>query len=171
MHPLHLHLHWMMWCGAKSFTFCCSVPIPSNAHSSAPHLRVLWGWAEDGKTLQVRSKGTGGYAEFVANLKEDEVLFGGLLVTGVDVRENVTSRRPKFVAITWIGSKLSAMKKAKVSVQRQEVQKLMNGITAAMDISDLADFTQADIAKKLLAAGGAHKPTEYEFGPNDVYKL
>jgi len=134
---------------------------------------ILWAVGDDGKSLAVVGKGTGGLSELLQQLSDDtKVYFGAFLVTGVDVRENVTSRRPKFVVFNYIGSKVSALKKAKVSVQKQDVQKFWQGIAASLDVFDPAhDLAQAEVAKKLLAAGGAHKPTQYEFGPDQVYHL
>ncbi len=34
-----------------------------------------------------------------------------------------------------------------------------------MTIAQLKGF-ELEVAKKLLASGGAHKPTHYQFGPN-----
>jgi len=134
---------------------------------------ILWGVSDDAKSLQVVGKGTGGLSELVATLSDEaKVFFGAFLVTGVDIRENVTSRRPKFVAFNYIGLKVPALKKARVSVQKQDVQKFWQGIAASLDVFDpVKDLAQAEIAKKLLAAGGAHKPTQYEFGPDQVYLL
>lgn len=133
----------------------------------------MWG-VEDAKKLKLVNKGEGGHAQLIEELNKvnDQVFFGGFLVTGVDVRENVTSRRPKYVVFNYIGPKVSALKKAKVSVQKNDVQKLWQGIAASIDVFDpVKDLAQAEIAKRLLAAGGAHKPTEYEFGPGQSYQL
>mmetsp|Transcript_44724 Transcript_44724/g.95119 ORF Transcript_44724/g.95119 Transcript_44724/m.95119 type:complete len:174 (-) Transcript_44724:265-786(-) len=127
------------------------------------------------KKLEVGGSGEGGHPELMAALKEDRVQFGGLLVVGVDHRDNVTSHRPKFVACTWIGPKVKVMAKARVSVQKREVfQKVFDpagGISLEIDVSDADDFDKVSIAKALLKSGGAHKPTHYDFGDGEEYDL
>ena len=54
------------------------------------------------------------------------VLFAGLKVIGVDAQPNLTSSRNKFVFITWSGSKVNAITKAKVSIQQQVVYGICN---------------------------------------------
>lgn len=122
--------------------------------------------SDDGRKLQVLSKGTGGLKEFQSQLDPKLILFGGLKVVGVDVRDNVTSRRPKFLGITFKGKEVGALKKARVSVQRTDAQKKMGGMALAIDIEDADELTEKELAKRLLGCGGAHKPTHYDFGPD-----
>ena len=134
--------------------------------------RVLWGFDSTNSKLVTKfASGPGGLLELSRHLPDDRVLFGALRVIGVDARENVTSRRPKFVALTYIGRGLSVIQRGAVSVQRVEVQRHMPGFTLAFDFSDAQELTQEAMAKRLLACGGAHKPTHYDFGPGQEYTL
>lgn len=73
--------------------------------------------------------------------------------------------------MTWIGSNVGVLKKAKVSVQRNEVQTLNKGMAMALDTNDVADLSAKNVATKLLAAGAAHKPTQYDFGGGEVFDM
>jgi len=123
--------------------------------------------------LEVVGTGAGGLSELTTGLAEDRVCFVLLRVIGADVQENVTSNRDKFVYISWIGSKVGVMQRAKVGMQSKVVQNYFVGISIAVvvDASSAADIAMEAIAKRLLACGGAHKPTKYVFGPSQEYSL
>lgn len=130
-------------------------------------------WQLDGSKLVLKATGTGGLPELRSTLEgqEESVLFGGFQVIGVDDRGSTTSKRYKYIALTFVGSKVSVLKKAKVSVQRTEVQKKMKGFTAAFDFNDPAELTPEEISKILLKSGGAHKPNSYDFGGGETLPL
>jgi hypothetical protein len=71
---------------------------------------------------------------------------------GKDVRNQVESIRPKFIFFTFIGSEVPVLQRARVSVQRPDVEKLFNGYSVRMDISggNQGTFSKAEIAKELL---------------------
>jgi hypothetical protein len=83
--------------------------------SKSLHLfRVLCGYTEDGKALEVRGKGNGGLEEMREHFKDDEPMYGYLRVTAGDEE----SIRQKFVLISWCGPEVKALKKAKMSVHK-----------------------------------------------------
>lgn len=94
-------------------------------------------------------------------------------VLGKDVRKSVESIRPKFIFFTFIGSEVPVLQRARVSVQRPDVEKIFNGYSVRMDISggNMGTFSKAEIAKELLRCGGAHAPTHYVFGPSDELEV
>jgi hypothetical protein len=122
---------------------------------------------------EVVGTGTGGLNELAATFAEDRVCFALLRVIAADVQENVTSNREKYVYISWIGPKVGVMQRAKVGMQSKVVQNFFTGISLAVvvDASTAGDITMEAIAKRLLACGGAHKPTKYVFGPGQEYSL
>jgi len=128
-----------------------------------------------GKTnkLEVIGTGEGGLSELVSHLSEDRVAFCLLRVIAADVQANVTSNREKFTYITWIGSKVGVMLRAKVGMQTKDVQTYLRGVSLVInvDAGAVADLDMDPLAKKLLACGGAHKPTKYVFGPGQEYSL
>jgi hypothetical protein len=128
-----------------------------------------------GKTnkAEVVGTGSGGLSEVAGLMAEDRVLFVLFRVIGADVQENVTSNREKYVYISWIGPKVGVLQRARVGMQSKVVQNSFTGVSLAvvMDASTAADLEMEAIAKRLLACGGAHKPTKYVFGPGQEYSL
>jgi len=129
---------------------------------------VLWGFNTTQKTkLELLGKGRGGLKELAPELDDNKILFAGLKVIGVDAQPNLTSSRNKFVFITWQGQKVNALTKAKVSIQKDAVYGLCNGVTAQVNATDSDDLTPKSIGGILIRSGGAHKPTHYDFGGED----
>ena len=65
---------------------------------------VLLGFpAGEKKKVEVVGSGTGGRAELVSNFKDDQVMYGGFVVYGVDDRGGVQSRRGKFCFVCYVG--------------------------------------------------------------------
>lgn len=128
-----------------------------------------------GKTNKAELVGTGtdGLSGAAALLADDRVHWVLLKVLGADVQANVTSIREKWVFISWIGPKVGVMQKAKVGMQSKVVQAFFTGVSLAvvMDAGSQADLELEGMAKRLLACGGAHKPTKYIFGPGQEYSL
>jgi len=128
-----------------------------------------------GKTnkLELVGTGEGGLSEMTACLGDDRVVFCLLRVIGADVQANVTSHREKFTYISWIGPKVGVMQRAKVGMQSKAVQSYFVGVSlvVSVDASTSADLALESLAKRLLACGGAHKPTKYIFGPGQEYSL
>jgi hypothetical protein len=59
-------------------------------------------YANSGK-LAVHAVGTKGLEEFKGSFKEDAIQWGCIKVLGVDQQQNVTSKRPKYVQISYVG--------------------------------------------------------------------
>ena len=127
---------------------------------------VVLSYAEGSKTDLTAASGTGGLAEFCAALQNDAIHYGGVVVYGVDGRGNITSRREKFVQITWIGANVGVMAKSKVAGQRSKAMAYFSGYHIAYQImdGDRDDISGAELEKKLLQVGGAHTPEYYDFG-------
>ncbi|KAL0484069.1 coactosin [Acrasis kona] len=125
---------------------------------------MLLGYDEensDKQNIKVKlvGKGTGGYDEFVKQLSDDKALYGVFRVIAVDD----DSRRTKFVFVTFLGSKLVPLKRARVSTHKSAFAKLFNGFHAEVYASSEDDLSKDEIVKKLNSATGAHKPKGYEF--------
>jgi hypothetical protein len=73
------------------------------------------------KTLVMQGTGSGGLYELKNLLEDDKVQFAYLRVTSGDAE----SKRAKFVFISWCGEKVGALKRAKVSVQKADVKKVL----------------------------------------------
>jgi len=116
-----------------------------------------------GAVLSVADEGTGGFAEMLGKLDEAKVYFIGIKVLGVDER-NVSSTRTKYAVATYIGTKAPMMVKAGAATTKAKLTMAWSGITLYYAPPDLASFTTEDLKSRLLACGGAHKPSYYDFG-------
>lgn len=158
-------------------------PMPLNVNTNrnqviAAHQRVcLQGepntfalFATTGNVLSVSKLGAG-LAAMKPLLVDNQVIFGSFRVTAIDQRQPLTSRRAKQVALTWVGPRLSALRKAHVSAEKTAVLGLLLGIGVTIDASTTEDLSMGVIADKLLRVGGAHRPTHYEFGPDEIWAL
>jgi len=94
----------------------------------------MCGWCAEG-VVTLAGSGSGGFDELVKGFDQKQVMFGVLKVLGKDVRKSVESIRPKFIFFTFIGADVPVLQRARVSVQRPDVEKLFNGYAVRMDIS------------------------------------
>ena len=104
--------------------------------------------------------------EMLKDHKRD-IMFFLLLVNAVDE----ASSRTKFIYGRFMGSGVSFTQKAKVSVRLGEIAEQFPLKHVSMDADEtMKDWNPETWAKELLRIGGAHKPTQYDFGPGAVYK-
>jgi len=133
---------------------------------------ILFTFENDKSTkLVVAGEGAGGVDELKSKLDDNAIMYGAFKVTGVDNRETTVSRRPKFIWFTFVGPKVSVLKKARTSTQKPELAKFFSSAQLNLELSGSDDLTKNDVGKRLLASGGAHKPTHYEFADGDLLPL
>jgi len=133
---------------------------------------ILFGFeSPNSNKLHVVDTGSGGLEELKSKLDENSVQFAAFRVVGVDNRETTISRRPKFIYISYVGPKVGVLKKARVSVMKPDVARFFQSSALNLEISDASELTKYDVSKRLLASGGAHKPTYYEFADNDYIQI
>jgi len=126
----------------------------------------------DGKDLKLSGTGTGGLEELKTKFDQSKVYFGVLKVVGKDIRKNVESLRNKLVFFTFIGNDVSVTQRAKVSVMRADVEKIINSYAIRLDVDgSLSSLSTEHIMKELLRSGGAHMPTHYVFGPGQEIEV
>jgi hypothetical protein len=111
----------------------------------------------------VQTTGIAGIQSDVANRAKNTVFYV-LKVLGVDKKESVTSTRSKYVLIRWIGSGVPPIQKMGGLAMSEQVNDTCNGIAVTMDATSADDVDTKRIGSELLRCGGAHKPTEYDFG-------
>jgi hypothetical protein len=70
----------------------------------------------------LKSKGTEGLKEFVDSLDENQAAFG---YVRINVSNDELSVRTKFIFVTWIGSGVKVMRKAKLSVHVSDVKNIL----------------------------------------------
>jgi len=116
--------------------------------------------------------GTGsGLSSFAQSFDDAKIQWGVIRVVGVDEQDNVTSRRPKFVQVNWVGPRVPAMKRMGALSGKAHVTALLKGVQVTIDSNDRADINAHTIGKALLQCGGAHKPTRYEFSADESIPL
>jgi len=121
---------------------------------------ILVGLSDSEKdTAILVGSGTGGLSEFMDSVVEDKVLFGVFRVTAVDQ----DSRRAKFIYVTYAGSGVGILKKARVSTQKPQFENFFKGVHVSVQANEKSDISQEDLIQKLNASTGAHKPEHYEF--------
>ncbi len=82
--------------------------------------RVVYGYEGNNKIV-VQGSGSGGLEELKGILQDDQVHYGYLRVVSGDSE----SKRAKFVFISWVGEKVGALKRAKVSVHKASVKQVI----------------------------------------------
>ena len=81
-------------------------------------------------------------------------------VVGVDG----SSRRFKFVAVYFNHSDLTLRIRSQLAQLKKHVQSFLTGIHIEFSVeSSLLEITEASVARKIFAAGGAHAPKRFEF--------
>jgi len=132
---------------------------------------MLVGYA-DGKTKKLTSLGTGkgGLTELRFKLDVNAVQFGALRVFGLDKLSDSgsSSARPKYVGFTVVGTKFTSPQKTLAMHAKEAFRDLFVGISTQMEISQLSDFTDSQIAKRLLTVSGSHKPVGFDFGGDQI---
>ena len=96
--------------------------------------------------------------DWLATLKDDEVIFSLLKMTMGD-RE---SKRPKFVMVTWIGTSVGVMSKAKAGMHGATVKEFIGQIHNEIQEDEKDLLTFDIIRKKVKSAMGA----DYDMGSN-----
>jgi hypothetical protein len=125
------------------------------------------GYSFEQKQIVEDGSGSGGLSEMIKSFDESKIQWGVIQVVGVDQQNTVTSNRPKFIRIDWIGQKVSPMKK-RVSLQESSnIAELYQGVAVSVQVNKASEITTQVIGRKLLDCGGAHKPTYYDFGGDE----
>jgi len=69
------------------------------------------------------------------------------------------SKRAKFVLLTWCGSEVGAMQKAKMSLEKTEVKKILAIYAVEHQTADLDEMSLSSIVDKVKRSGGANYGT------------
>jgi len=104
--------------------------------------------------LLVDSTGTD-YNEFQSKFTDDERAFGFVrMITGDEM-----SRRAKFALITWCGSGVAALKRAKMSTDKTLVKNIIQNFAVEIQSSEQDELSEEAVRKELIRAGGANYGT------------
>ncbi|KAJ3428443.1 coactosin [Anaeramoeba flamelloides] len=106
-----------------------------------------------GKTndLEMIGSGSGGIDEMKSLFDPTLVIYGYLRVIAGDEE----SKRPKFVFVVWVGENCGVMRRARVSVHKSDVKKVIKQFAVEWPGTELSEFEYEDIMKQVRKVGGA----------------
>lgn len=86
------------------------------------------GLKPNSEVLEVVETGTSGMKGLKSRLKQNSarVLFGALSIDALDKRGSVVSKRPKFVAFSYVGSGCTELQRANSSFMKNKVMQLFS---------------------------------------------
>jgi len=99
--------------------------------------------------------GQGGWAEFTKTFDDGVVQFGFVRVTTGDNE----SKRAKFVFVSWIGSSVGALARAKVSVHKASVKEVIRDFACEIHAETRDELDEEKVLDKVTKAGGANYGT------------
>eukprot|EP01101_Sappina_pedata_P007109 TRINITY_DN36_c0_g1_i1.p2 TRINITY_DN36_c0_g1~~TRINITY_DN36_c0_g1_i1.p2 ORF type:complete len:168 (-),score=92.50 TRINITY_DN36_c0_g1_i1:121-555(-) len=105
--------------------------------------------------LKVKATGSGGFDEFQSNFEDDKAQFGFLRVTTGDSE----SKRSKFAFVSWVGSGVGALARAKCSVHKADVKTIFRDYAAELHAEAREELDEQIIMDKIVKAGGANYGT------------
>jgi len=95
------------------------------------------------------------YDEFKSSFSDDERLYGFIRIdTGDEL-----SKRAKFVLITWVGSNVSALRRAKMSIDKSLVKTVITNFAIEVLATEHEQLEKDSLADALRKAGGANYGT------------
>lgn len=120
----------------------------------------------DGNKAVLSEQGDGGIDKVRELFDDSKIQFCVLRVEALDVKKNVTSKRAKFIYITWVGPQVGILKKARAFIYSADIKKKFPAVQLSVELHKREELEAVDLAKEFLRVGGAHKPTCYKFGPD-----
>jgi len=95
------------------------------------------------------------YEDFKSRFTDDERSFGFVrFITGDEM-----SKRAKFALITWCGSNVAPLKRARLSTDKTEVKRVITSISIELQTSDPDELEEEYVRKEIIKAGGANYGT------------
>jgi len=105
------------------------------------------------KPIVLMASGTGDCNEMKAHFTPEKICYA--LIRVIDVYENINT--VKFVFIYWLGSKVSVMKKAKISVHKGKVNETFSNYHVDFMISSLNEISNEIVMRKVSQNSGSRK--------------
>jgi hypothetical protein len=102
----------------------CGYPDGNNNKLVVRFLYSSKWWSNSFLLYQFKSEGSGGMPEFVAQLPDDDVVWGAFKVVGVDDRGNLVSRRPKFIFVKYLPNGVPTMKRARAGGHKGAIRQV-----------------------------------------------
>ncbi|OUM61083.1 hypothetical protein PIROE2DRAFT_45604, partial [Piromyces sp. E2] len=118
-----------------------------------PTTWVIGSYKDDdiSKPVELLASGTGDCNEMKTHFAPEKVCYA--LIRVIDVYENINT--VKFVFIYWLGSKVSVMKKAKISVHKGKVNEMFSNFHVDFMISSLNEISNEIVMRKVSQNSGS----------------
>lgn len=112
---------------------------------------LVFGYTENNKAIELQGTGSGGLEELLQQFKPDQSQYGYCaLITGDE-----ESKRTKFILLSWCGTGVGALKRAKMSVHKASVKQVLKEFASEFHGETLEDLNVDDIRGKVVKSGGA----------------
>eukprot|EP01100_Stratorugosa_tubuloviscum_P009437 TRINITY_DN3970_c0_g2_i1.p1 TRINITY_DN3970_c0_g2~~TRINITY_DN3970_c0_g2_i1.p1 ORF type:complete len:146 (+),score=54.13 TRINITY_DN3970_c0_g2_i1:185-622(+) len=119
-------------------------------NDSDPTTWAVIGYADKTK-LVLQSTGTGGFSEFTAQFSDDQAQFGYCrTITG-----DSESRRAKFIFVSWVGTRVTPLARARISVHKASVKQVWQSYAIEVQAENLTELSEDSVVARVRAAGGA----------------
>ncbi|XP_046360460.1 coactosin-like protein [Haliotis cracherodii] len=116
---------------------------------------TLWAvFKYEGNTIQKSAIGND-YDEFQSQFGDEERAFGFIRITTGDE----LSKRSKFALVTWAGSHLSALKRARLSTDKSLIKQVIQNFAVEIMTSEQDEIKIEYITDEVKKAGGANYGT------------
>jgi len=118
-----------------------------------PTTWVIGSYKDDdiSKPVELFASGTGDCNEMKTYFAPEKICYA--LIRVIDVYENINT--VKFVFIYWLGSKVSVMKKAKISVHKGKVNEMFSNFHVDFMISSLNEISNEIVMRKVSQNSGS----------------
>ncbi|EGC39504.1 hypothetical protein DICPUDRAFT_45162 [Dictyostelium purpureum] len=110
----------------------------------------LFGYEGNDKIV-LRGSGSGGLSELIPQFDDAERFYAYVRVISGDNE----SKRPKFVFISFVGANVGALKRAKVSVHKASIKKVITNYGVEFHAESQEEVNEEEIMKKVKKASGA----------------
>ncbi|KAJ9057909.1 hypothetical protein DSO57_1018080, partial [Entomophthora muscae] len=101
----------------------------------------------------LKATGTDGLSGFTSNLSPDQAGFGFLRIP---LKNDEYSERIKFVFVSYCGPQVRVMRKAKLGIQKAQVQSVLRSFAIEMNVTEAKDLDESEVLLRLKRAGGAN---------------
>ena len=120
-------------------------------NDSNPTNWCVFGYTDNNKAIECQATGEGGLEELLQQFKEDQAQYAYCaIITGDE-----ESKRTKFILISWCGTGVGALKRAKMSVHKASVKQVLKEFASEFHGEALSDLEVESIRNKVIKSGGA----------------
>ena len=120
---------------------------------SNPTTWAVFGYS--GNKIVLEGSGSGDFAEFSSHFDDSKAQYGFVRVTTGDSE----SKRAKFVFVAWVGTGVSPLARARVSVHKANVKQVCRDYAAEVHAESREELDEQKVMDKVIKAGGANYGT------------